>query len=201
MASNKDVKISKPEEPKNENIDLKEIEKAIGGDVENTQEPEETKTENILGGEDVNPKDVFGDAEEKDEDVFEEKGKKQKDAFRKAASTAAATAALKAAIDADSELAVKNAEKAYFIEKKNHMLKKCKKDKKVGRTISKFYAPYLGKVYTFLYNGIPVTIYCDGKEHMYPEFIAKKIDKKLLKIADSNTYKEIIDERLEQDTF
>lgn len=174
-----DKKISKPKE-----VNLEEIENAIGGETEK-EEAKETKK-------------IFGKAEtEEKKDIFV----KEEDTFAKKAAEAAANAALKAAIDANSETSMKEAEKAYFIEKKNHMLKRCKSDKKATRTISKFYAPYLGKIYTFLYNGIPVTIYCDGKPHEYPEFIAKKIDKKLLKIADSNTYKEIIDERLDQDTF
>lgn len=124
-----------------------------------------------------------------EEHIF--KTNKVSDTFAEKSATAAANAALKAAIDASSEMAIKDAEKTYFIEKKNHMLKRCKKDKKVTRTISKFYEPYLGKVYTFLYNGIPVTLYCDGKPRQYPEFIAKKIDKKLSQIADSNTAQDI----------
>ena len=53
------------------------------------------------------------------------------------------------------------------------------------------------KVYTFMYNSVPVTIYCDGKPHEYPEFVAKHIDAKLQKVSESNTYKEIIEERLD----
>ena len=75
----------------------------------------------------------------------------------------------------------------------------CKESPVVTRTVSKLYAPIIGKVYTFLYNGVPVTVWCDGKPHEYPEFIAKRIDEKLNKISESNTYKEVIDERTNQD--
>ena len=44
---------------------------------------------------------------------------------------AAASAALKAAIDANSEIAMKEAEKTYIIEKKKVMLEKCKKDEDI----------------------------------------------------------------------
>ena len=122
---------------------------------------------------------------------------KTRETFDEKQAKAAASVALKTAIEANSEMAMRDAEKTYAIEKQRHMLERCKNDRVVTRTVSKLYAPYLGKVYTFAYNGIPVTIYCDGKPHEYPEFVAKHIDAKLQKISESNTYKEIIDERLD----
>lgn len=129
-----------------------------------------------------------------------EKTKKEITAAEKQAE-AAANAALKAAIETNSEISAREAEKTYAAEKKKHMLKRCKEDKVVTRTISKLYAPILGKDYAFLYNGIVVTIHCDGKAHEYPKFVAEFIDKKLNKISESNTYKEIIDERTNQNSF
>lgn len=126
---------------------------------------------------------------------------KKTDTFAEKSAEAAANAALKAAITSSSEISMREAEKAYFIEKKNNMLRKCKEDAVVTRTISKLYAQFLGKVYTFLYNGIPVTIYCDDKPHEYPKFIAEKIDEKLLRISESNTYKDITDNLNNEDTF
>ena len=134
-----------------------------------------------------------------DEHIF--KNVKVTDTFAEKSAEAAANAALKAAIQSSSEVSMREAEKAYFIEKKNHMLKRCKEDEVVTRTVSKLLAPFLGKVYTFLYNGIPVTIYCDDKPHKYPKFIAKKIDEKLLKVSESNTYKDITDDLTDKDTF
>lgn len=122
--------------------------------------------------------------------------KKDSDTFAERAAEAAATAALKSAISANSEIAIKEAEKTYFIEKKNHMLNRCKTDEVVDLTVDKINAQYLGKVYTFAYNGIPVTVYCDGKPHKYPKFIADKIRKKLTAISESNTYKEEVDDLL-----
>ena len=153
-------------EPKKNNVektnkvDLSDIEKAIGGELD---QPTQT--------------------------------------FAEKSAEAAATAALKAAIDTNNEIAIRESEKAYFIEKKNYMLNKCKNDEVVTRTISKLYAPIIGKVYTFALNGIPVTVYCDGKPHEYPKFIAETIDRKINEISESNTYKEVIDERLDQGTF
>ena len=155
---------------KENNVNLEDIENAIGG--------------NTTGVEKNSPKST------EDTATFAEKS-----------AEAAATAALKAAIDTNNEIAIRESEKAYFIEKKNYMLNKCKNDEVVTRTISKLYAPIIGKVYTFALNGIPVTVYCDGKPHEYPKFIAETIDRKINEISESNTYKEVIDERLDQGTF
>ena len=121
--------------------------------------------------------------------------------FAEKSAEAAATAALKAAINTNNEIAMRESEKMYFIEKQRNMLNKCKNDEKVTRTVSKLFAPYVGKVFTFALNGIPVTVYCDGKPHEYPKFIAENIDRKLNEISESNTYKELIDQNLNQDTF
>lgn len=121
--------------------------------------------------------------------------------FEEKQAEAVASAALKAALDTSSQIAEREADKTYAIEKQKHMLERCKNDAVVKKVVSKLYAPYLGKVYTFAYNGVPVTIYCDGKPHEYPKFIADKIDEKLNKVSESNTYKEIIEEKLEQGTF
>ena len=118
-----------------------------------------------------------------------------------AQTNAAATAALKAAIETNAEISAREAERTYAIEKKQNMLEMCKNDEVVTRTISKLYAPILGKTYSFYLNGIVITVYCDGKPHKYPKFVAECIDKKLNKISESNTYKEVIEDRQNQDTF
>ena len=118
-----------------------------------------------------------------------------------AQTTAAATAALKAAIETNAEITAREAERTYAIEKKQNMLEKCKNDEVVTRTISKLYAPILGKTYSFYLNGIVITVYCDGKPHKYPKFVAECIDRKLNKISESNTYKEVIEERTNDNTF
>lgn len=136
-----------------------------------------------------------------EEHIFKD-AKKDSDTFAEKAAEAAAQAALKSVVETNSEIAIREAEKAYFLEKKNHMLTKCKNSKKRTIVVPKLYAEYIGKFYTFSYNCIPVTIYPDGKPHEYPGFIADKIEKKLAKIAASNTYKELIEDRTnEQDTF
>lgn len=121
---------------------------------------------------------------------------KSEKSFSEVNAEAQAAMALKTAINANSEQALKDAERTYFIEKKNHMLKRCKTDEVVELTVDKINAQYLGKAYTFGYNGIPVTVYCDGKPHKYPKFIADKIRKKLTAISESNTYKEEVDNLL-----
>lgn len=161
---------------KSEDIKLEDIEKAIGGDTaEEVEEVIET------------PKKFTS--------------KKKEKTFEEVSAEAAATAALKAAIETNNEIAIRESEKTYFLEKKKFMLNKCKNDEKVTRTISKLYAPIIGRVYTFALNGIPVTVYCDGKPHEYPKFIAEIIDRKINEISESNTYKEVIDERLDQGTY
>lgn len=136
-----------------------------------------------------------------EEHIFKD-AKKDSDTFAEKAAQAAAQAALKSVVETNSEIAVREAEKTYFLEKKKHMLEKCKKSKPRTIVVPKLYAEYIGKFYTFSYNCIPVTVYPDGKPHEYPGFIADKIEKKLAKIAASNTYKELIEDRTgENDTF
>ena len=109
--------------------------------------------------------------------------------------TAAATAALKAAINANSELATKEAEKTYITEKKKFMLNKCKEDEVVEFVGLKLYANYFGPVYTFLYNGIPVTVKFDGSKQFFPRFIYEKVMQKINEVSDANTNKVEIDYR------
>ena len=125
----------------------------------------------------------------------------QIDPAAEAQAKAAANAALKAAIDANTEMSAREAERTYVAEKKKHMMNRCKTDEVVTRTISKLYAPILGKTYSYYYNGLVVTVYCDGKPHKYPKFVAENIDKKLNSISEANTYKEVIEDRQNQDTF
>lgn len=64
--------------------------------------------------------------------------------------------------------------------------------KEPKRTIvgSEVYKTALGSVWTFSYNGYPVTLRFDGTEQKYPETIAKAIERKLAKIARSIQPKE-----------
>lgn len=123
------------------------------------------------------------------------------DPAAEAQAKAAANAALKAAIDANTEMSAREAEKVYVTEKKKHMMDRCKTDEVVTRTINKLYAPILGKTYSYYYNGLVVTVYCDGKPHKYPKFVAENIDRKLNSISEANTYKEVIEDRQNQDIF
>lgn len=111
---------------------------------------------------------------------------------------AAATAALKAAIDANSELSANEAERVYIKEKMNFMLQKCKNDEVVEFRGDKIYAQYFGKVYTFLYNAVPVTIKFDGSVQKFPKFIYDKIMEKIHEVSESNTPKVIIEDRTEK---
>lgn len=120
--------------------------------------------------------------------------KKADDALK----NAAATAALKAAIDANTELSVKEAEKTYIKEKMKFMLDKCKSDEVVEFRGDKIYAPYFGKVYTFLYNAIPVTIRFDGSVQKFPKFVFDKIMEKIHEVSESNTPKVQIEDRTGQ---
>lgn len=133
----------------------------------------------------------------KKETVKKETPKKveKEDKADAALKNAAANAALKAAIEANSEMSFKEAEKIYIIEKKKHMLNKCKEDDVVEFTPDKIYAQYFGEVYTFLYNTIPVTIRFDGTKQKFPRFIYNHIMKKIHKVSESNVSREKIEYR------
>ena len=120
--------------------------------------------------------------------------KKADEALKKAA----ATAALKAAIDANNEISEKEAERTYIKEKMKFMLDKCKNDEVVKFRGDKIYAPYFGKVYTFLYNAVPVTVRFDGSVQEFPKFIYEKIMEKIHEVSESNTPKVQIEDRTEQ---
>lgn len=141
--------------------------------------------------EDLNLSDADLGLEEKDTIVENESVKKTNEAMQ----TAAATAALKAAINANSTVARKEAEKTYIIEKKKFMLDKCKNDEAVDFVGLKLYANYFGPVYTFLYNGIPVTVKFDGSRQTFPRFIYDKIMEKINRISEANTNKVEIEYR------
>lgn len=113
----------------------------------------------------------------------------------KAMKEAAANAALKAAIEANSEIAVKEAEKTYITEKKKFMLNKCKEDEEVEFVGQKIFANYFGPVYTFLYNTVPVTIKFDGSKQKLPRFVYNFVMNKINEVSDSNTNKVEIEER------
>lgn len=135
--------------------------------------------ENILGLDNVQDSKV-------------EKGLKKVD---DAMQNAAATAALKAAINANNEIAIREASKAYVKEKKKHMLNRCKREEPVDFVGQKIFANYFGTVYTFLYNTIPVTVRFDGSKQQFPKFIYDRIMEKINEVSESNTNKIEIEDR------
>ena len=78
------------------------------------------------------------------------------------------------------------------------VLQKCKNDEVVQFRGDKIYAQYFGKVYTFLYNAIPVTVRFDGSVQEFPKFIYDKIMEKIHEVSESNTPKVQIEDRTEQ---
>lgn len=147
-----------------------------------------------LGNKEENNKPVTTKSNTKKNVVTKENSasvKKTDEALKKAA----ATAALKAAIEANSEISEKEAEKTYIKEKMNFMLNKCKNDEVVKFRGDKLYAQYFGKVYTFLYNAVPVTIRFDGSVQEFPKFIYDKIIEKIHEVSESNTPKVEIEDR------
>ena len=165
-------------------------EKPVLTDEELGLEGMEEKKETMIGGKIRTEK-----TEKKSITKENSKGVKKADDALK---NAAATAALKAAIDANTELSVKEAEKVYIKEKMKFMLDKCKNDEVVEFRGDKIYAPYFGKEYTFLYNAIPVTIKFDGSVQKFPKFIYDKIMEKIHEVSESNTPKVQIEDRTEQ---
>lgn len=132
--------------------------------------------------------------EDSNNDTIENVDKGVKEA-ELAMKNAAATAALKAAVNANSELAMREAEKKYVIEKKKHMLNRCKKDEPVEFVGQKIFANYFGSTYTFLYNTIPVTVKFDGSKQYFPRFIYNRLMEKINEVSDSNMSKVEIDDR------
>jgi hypothetical protein len=57
---------------------------------------------------------------------------------------------------------------------------------KVGVRVDEIYAQYIGKEYTYLLNGEPVTLIADGETRKYPESVAANINQKLNDIARAN---------------
>lgn len=164
----------------------------------NNEKPVLTDEElGLEGMEDNKQNKTNGEVKNKKQTISKQtsKGVKKADDALK---NAAATAALKAAIDANTELSVKEAEKTYIKEKMKFMLDKCKSDEVVEFRGDKIYAPYFGKVYTFLYNAIPVTIKFDGSVQKFPKFIYDKIMEKIHEVSESNTPKVQIEDRTGQ---
>lgn len=70
-------------------------------------------------------------------------------------------------------------------EHKDYIIK-LKAEPKVAVRVDEIYAQYIGKQYTYLLNGEPVTLIADGKPRKYPESVAANISQKLSDIARSN---------------
>ena len=71
------------------------------------------------------------------------------------------------------------------------LVKKYRKEPKVEIIGSTVYQQHLGRVYTFTYNGFPVSIKFDGTAQKFPKTIAKIIQKKLNAIAEANAPKSV----------
>lgn len=77
-------------------------------------------------------------------------------------------------------------DRTYFNNKRLSFLQRCKDEPKVSVLGSKFYQQYFGPIYTFLLNGIPITIKFDGTKQVFPAFVATRLMEKLSEVADSN---------------
>ncbi len=70
-------------------------------------------------------------------------------------------------------------------------IERLKKEPKIKVYGNEIFQDQLGEVYTFLLNGLPVTIKFDGTYQEYPESVAKLLENKLSEIAKANTRKTI----------
>lgn len=70
-------------------------------------------------------------------------------------------------------------------------VQKLKKEPRVKVYGNEIFQDQLGEVYTFLYNGLPVTIKFNGSYQEYPESVANLLESKLSEIAKANTRKTI----------
>ena len=86
-------------------------------------------------------------------------------------------------------MAVKKAEKTgatILAEEHKSYISTLKAEEKVPVRVDEIYAQYIGKEYTYLLNGEPVTLYADGKTRKYPQSVAANINQKLNDIARAN---------------
>ena len=144
----------------------------------------------------IEPKEEFKKekapvVEEKAPVVEETASEKNARIADEALKNAAATAALKAAIDANSQIALNNSEREYVIQKKKYMLNKCKEDEVVKFTGNKIYAQYFGKVYSFMYNTIPVVVKFDGSTQGFPRFVYEEIMRRIQRFSEASTPKKV----------
>jgi hypothetical protein len=65
-------------------------------------------------------------------------------------------------------------------------LDKLKAEPKVSVRVDEIYSQYIGKQFTYLLNGEPVTLIADGETRKYPESVANNISQKLNDIAKAN---------------
>jgi len=70
-------------------------------------------------------------------------------------------------------------------------IQKLKNEPRVKVYGNEIFQDQLGETYTFLLNGLPVSINFDGSYQEYPESVAKVIEAKLSQIAKANTRKNI----------
>lgn len=103
-----------------------------------------------------------------------------------AAQKAAATAALQVAIEANTQITQREADKIYLKEKQHYMLGRAKSDDKVAFIGQRVFEPIFGKTYTFLYNTIPVTVRFDGSTQYFPRFIYNFLMEKITAVSESN---------------
>lgn len=82
--------------------------------------------------------------------------------------------------------AKKKKDREYMESYSQTFLRKLKGEKPVKVYCSRAYEPYFGKVYTALYNTIPVTVPFDGQYHEYPATVAEWLQNKFIKVTESN---------------
>lgn len=70
-------------------------------------------------------------------------------------------------------------------------IQKLKQEPRVKVYGNEIFQDQLGETYTFLLNGLPVSINFDGTYQEYPESVAKVIESKLSQIAKANTRRNI----------
>ena len=71
------------------------------------------------------------------------------------------------------------------------LIRKYQKEPKVEVLGHNMYKAHLGSVYTFTFNGFPVSIKFNGTYQKYPATIAKVLQKKLNEIAEANAAKNV----------
>jgi hypothetical protein len=90
------------------------------------------------------------------------------------------------AADNNLKEAKTTAQRKYIINHTEVFKQKLRESPMVTFVPSPVYAQYFGKIYTYLINCIGFTVRFDGTPQKFPKIIKDALEKKIMKVAESN---------------